>query len=93
MQLRGIWYELYQADLDALESRGWGVPHEIEGQVRLEFDDAYTAYIFAVQHLDTFCADFRRESHFVTPLSHINARFPLIHSGRLSSAHPSIWRS
>ncbi len=80
MQLRRIWYELHQADLDALESRAWAVPHEMEGQVRLEFDDAEAAYISAVLHLDSLCADYRGESHCVTPLPH----------QREVSAHP-LW--
>ncbi len=70
MQLRRVWYELFQSDLDALESRGWAVPHEIDGQLRLEFDDADAAYISTVQHLDRFRADYEGESYFVTTLPH-----------------------
>ena len=70
MQLRRVWYELYQADLDALESRGWAVPHEIAGQLRLEFDDADAAYISAIQHLNAFCADYRSASYLASPLPH-----------------------
>ena len=70
MQLRRVWYELYQAGLDALESRGWSVPHEIAGQLRLEFDDADAAYISAVQRLDSFCTDYGSKSHFVSRLPH-----------------------
>ncbi len=70
MQLRRVWYEINQADLDALESRAWSVPHEIAGQLRLEFDDADAAYISAIQHLDAFCADYRGASYFASPLPH-----------------------
>ena len=70
MQLRRVWYELYQADLDTLESRGWAVPHEIAGQLRLEFDDAEAAYISAIQHLNAFCADYRSASYLASPLPH-----------------------
>ena len=70
MQLRRVWYELYQAGLDALESRGWSVRHEIAGQLRLEFDDADAAYISAVQRLDSFCTDYGSRSHFVSRLPH-----------------------
>ena len=80
MQLRRVWYELYQGGLDALESRAWSVPHEIDGQVRFEFDDADAAYISAIQHLDAFCADYRSASYFASPLPH----------QRETSAHP-LW--
>ena len=70
MQLRRVWYEINQAGLDALESRAWSVPHEIAGQLRLEFNDADAAYISAIQHLDAFCADYRSASYFASPLPH-----------------------
>ena len=68
MQLRRVWYELYQAGLDALESRGWAVPHELDGQVRLEFFDVSAIYVSAIQCGDSFCAHYRGASHFANPL-------------------------
>ena len=68
MQLKRVWYELYQAGLDALESRGWAVPHELDGQVRLEFFDVSAIYVSAIQCGDSFCAHYRGASHFANPL-------------------------
>jgi hypothetical protein len=68
MQLRNVCYELYESDLQALESRGWAVPHEFEGQARLEFFDASAIYVSAIQCGDSFCAHYRGASHFANPL-------------------------
>lgn len=68
MQLRRVWYELYQAGLDALESREWAVPHELDGQVRLEFFDISSIYLAAIQCGDSFCVNYRGASHFANPL-------------------------
>ena len=68
MQLQRVCYELYESDLGLLESRAWAVPHELEGQVRLEFFDASAIYVSAIQCCDSFCAHYRGASHFANPL-------------------------
>ncbi len=68
MQLQHVFYELYEADLRVLESRAWAVPHELRGQVRLEFFDVSGIYVSAIQCDDSFCAHYRGASHFAKPL-------------------------
>ena len=67
MQLEHVYYELYELDLQALESRAWAVPHELDGQVRLEFFDASAIYVSAIQCRDGFCAHYRGAGHFANP--------------------------
>jgi hypothetical protein len=68
VQLQRVYYELYESDLQVLESRAWAVPHELDGQVRLDFFDTFAIYISAIQCLDSFCAHYRGASHFANPL-------------------------
>jgi hypothetical protein len=68
VQLQRVCYELYESDLQVLESRAWAVPHELDGQVRLEFFDASAIYVSAIQCRDSFCAHYRGASHFANPL-------------------------
>ncbi len=68
MQLQSVCYELYESDLQVLESRAWAVPHELKGQVRLEFFDVSAIYVSAIQCGDSFCAHYRGASHFAIPL-------------------------
>jgi hypothetical protein len=68
VQLQRVYYELYESDLQVLESRAWAVPQELEGQVRLEFFDTSAIYVSAIQCRDGFCAHYRGASHFANPL-------------------------
>ena len=52
VQLQHVCYELYESDLQVLESRSWAVPHELDGQVRLEFFDVSAIYVSAIQCRD-----------------------------------------
>lgn len=68
MQLKRVCYELRESDLHALESRAWAVPHELDGQVRLEFFDALDIFVATVWVRDGFCAHYRGASHLANPL-------------------------
>lgn len=68
MQLQRVRYELREAGRQVLESRAWAVPHELDGQVRLEFFDASDIIVSAVQCDGGFCAHYRGASHFENPL-------------------------
>ena len=68
MQLQRVYYQLYESDLQILESRAWAVPHELDGQVRLEFFDTSAIYVSVIQFPDGFCAHYRGASHFADPL-------------------------
>jgi hypothetical protein len=68
VQLQRVHYELRGADLQLLESRAWAVPHELHGQVRLEFSDASAIYVSAIPRRDGYCAHYRGASHFADPL-------------------------
>jgi hypothetical protein len=71
VQLRKVSYELDQPHFEALEARSWAVPHEIGGQIRLEFHDANAICISVVKHPEGFAADYRAGSYFAAPLSHV----------------------
>jgi hypothetical protein len=68
MQLERVCYELHESDLEVLESRAWAVPHELDGQVRLEFFDVSAIYLSTIRCRDGFCAHYRGASHFANPL-------------------------
>jgi hypothetical protein len=68
MQLERVCYELHESDLEVLESRAWAVPHELGGQVRLEFFDVSAIYVSAIRCRDGFCTHYRGASHFANPL-------------------------
>lgn len=68
MQLKRVCYELHESGLRVLESRAWAVPHELEGQVRLEFFDVSAIFVSAIRSRDGFCAHYRGASHFPDPL-------------------------
>ena len=68
MQLERVCYELHESDLEVLGSRAWAVPHELGGQVRLEFFDVSAIYLSAIRCRDGFCAHYRGASHFADPL-------------------------
>ena len=68
VQLQRVCYEFRESDLQVFESRAWAVPHELGGQVRLEFFDTSAIYVSAIQCRDGFCAHYRGASHFADPL-------------------------
>ncbi len=70
MQLRNVSYELYQAHFEALESRSWAAPHDVGGQIRLEFHDANGICISVVEHPEGFSAGYQVGGYFVAPLPH-----------------------
>lgn len=68
MQLQRVCYELHESDLQLFESRAWAVPHELSGQVRLEFFDVSAIFVSAVPCRDSFRVHYRGGSHFANPL-------------------------
>jgi len=68
VQLRRVSYELHESGVQALEARSWAVPHELDGQVRLDFFDALAIFVATIQCRDGFCAHYRGASHFANPL-------------------------
>ena len=68
MKLSKVIYEIYRSDLAYLEKRDWKEPHELDGQVRLEFTDMDPAYVSWVQDKDDFHASYQDKSFFKVEL-------------------------
>ena len=68
MRISRIVYEIYQSDLAYLERREWNEPHELDGQVRLEFTDMDPMFISWVEDKGDFHASYQDRSFFKAEL-------------------------
>jgi len=68
MRLSKVVYEIYQSDLVGLEGCNWEEPHELDGQVRLEFVDMDPMFVSWIQDKDDFHVSCQNKSFFAVEL-------------------------